>query len=110
VLTLRFTGHISTDTAREAATWVATRLKVRGARLIVVDLLDVNGFDPIAPVTTVEVLAGLAGYIGRVDVIVRSAFVRAAAISALHLLGVSHSVRSSREPAAWAFIDEATPA
>jgi len=92
----RLPPHISSEIAAATCVEIAQRLVERAQpTVVVIDLYEVDSIYAGAPLAGVRVLLPVASLIDRFDFIVRRRFVRIAAISAAHVLGVRYTVRSS---------------
>ena len=94
---IRLSGHVDTQTIREAVSELARLLREYGAPTkVVADLFEVTSFEPKAPVVAVQVAFPVARLIDEVEIIAHQIPVRIAAVSAAHLLGLKCRVRRHR--------------
>ncbi len=94
---LRFPRHVSSANAAAASEEVARVLLSGGRpRVIVADLLEVESFDPTAPIAALTGARRATHLIARVDLIVRHRVVRLAALAAVRVLGLPCTIRAER--------------
>lgn len=97
-ITLRFGSYISSGVAIVATWELVNQLALRRSPTVVVfDFSEVTAFDAEAPPMIVQLLAPRVMQVERIDIIVERPIVRIAAVSALHLLGVPHTIRSRHD-------------
>jgi hypothetical protein len=96
-LIARFPRHVSSELVAEAIDEIAHRLVARNQPTVVVaDLLDVEGFDAMAPIAAIIAAAPIVRFVERVELIVRNRSVRLAALTAARVLSLRVTVRLQR--------------